>query len=257
LEIILHLESLRRRRRDFGADDALAQEMIDVNGKLLRAETEHNSDKLEACYEAHGVVVFVKPVGITVDEFQKQVNVEHPKWANIHRLDKLVSGCLVGGLTQNVRSSLHRCITNRTCMKVYCALVEHSDAFPQSVLIDDPIKNKIFGKIVIQPCQTYVETIWQNDLVRCVLCYPITGRTHQIRRHLAMRDSQIVSIDLPKQVFLYLHALLYQFDGVTAHTPHPHWISHINGLDAAISSFLVNAALMRALQGGAASPGKN
>jgi hypothetical protein len=191
------------------------------------------------------VLAVVKPVGITVDECKDLVVQAHPTWSHVHRLDKLVSGCLVGGLTWAARSKLHRCIVERSCLKVYCALIQHNPGFPRATLINRPLKCKTFGKPVVQVCRTYVETIWENDLIRCVLCYPITGRSQQIRRHLAMNDSQIVSIDSPKQVFLYLHSLLYRFDDVTIRTPTPHWISHITDLDTRVDSFLVSALLAR------------
>lgn len=226
-------------------DEAFALEESGLNQKLWELEMEHHSDELEDCYNADGVIAFVKPVDCTVDELKQRANEVYPSWAYINRLDKLVSGCLVGGLTQKARSSLHLCITNRSCMKVYFALIEHSPTFPESTLIDRPLKCKTFGKPVIQECQTYVETIWCNELIRCVLCYPITGRMHQIRRHLAMNDSQIISIDLPKQVFLYLHAFMYQFDEVFIQTPRPAWVCHVTDLDARISKFVKNAARVR------------
>lgn len=251
LSLIIELEKLRRERREHGHTIEFQCASRNLNERLYEREISFQDKTPNVCYNQNGILAISKRVGLTSDEAKNLVQKMHPTWANIHRIDKLVSGCLIGGLSKQVRSKLHECLKKKRCLKVYCALIEHNVDFPKKITIDYPLKCGRYHK-ELKPCSTFVKTIWRNELIRVVLCFPITGRSKQIRRHLAREESQIVSIDLAmpkeKQVFLYLHSLVYQFDldpPVTIQTERPHWVSHIRDFDSKVENFLQDAFEIR------------
>lgn len=251
LSLIILLEKLRRARKESGPTPSYDESSRELNQKLYAHEMSLQSHMPSVCYNCNGVLAISKRVGLTSDEAKCLVQEQHPRWSNIHRLDKIVSGCLVGGVSKQIRSKLHDCLKNKRCLKVYCALIEHNPRFPEKTTIKHPLKCGRYNK-EMKESATYVETIWRDDLIRVVLCFPVTGRSKQIRRHLAREESQIVSIDLPqpkeKQVFLYLHSLLYRFEldeELTIQTNHPHWVSHVDDFNSKVLSFLQNSLEIR------------
>jgi tRNA pseudouridine65 synthase len=136
----------------------------------------------------------------------------------VHRLDRPTSGVLLFALTKEVAQKLNEAFANKSAnngidekdsetelTKTYYALVRgHLPINEQAQLIDYPLKEKLdkLGDKNVsrdkapQSAQTYYQVIKQASLpialgkfdsVRysLVKLLPITGRRHQIRRHLA------------------------------------------------------------------------
>jgi tRNA pseudouridine65 synthase len=136
----------------------------------------------------------------------------------VHRLDRPTSGVLLFALTKEVAQKLNEAFANKsneaeqppqgvstTLVKTYYALVRgHLPITKQRELIDYPLKEKLdkLGDKNVsrdkpaQSAQTYYQVIKQASLAIAVGKFdsvryslvkltPVTGRRHQIRRHLA------------------------------------------------------------------------
>jgi 23S rRNA pseudouridine1911/1915/1917 synthase len=115
----------------------------------------------------------------------------------VHRLDKDTSGLLVVAKTDRAQLSLSSQISKREAKRVYLALLE-GKLEQSSGLVDKPIgRHKTDRKRMAisetgRSAQTYFEVIssWPKySLVRCSLK---TGRTHQIRVHMASLNCPVV-----------------------------------------------------------------
>jgi 23S rRNA pseudouridine1911/1915/1917 synthase len=111
----------------------------------------------------------------------------------VHRLDRYTTGCLCLAKTQEAQRALQDQFKARTVEKRYLALVRHSPKLPQlgSLLIDEPIarhKQDRLRMVVAaggRPAQTRFRVLARTTSVALVECELLTGRTHQIRVHLA------------------------------------------------------------------------
>lgn len=108
----------------------------------------------------------------------------------IHRLDRLTSGVLMFGRTQNRARKLESQIRDRVVNKQYVCRVEGK--FPVSVECEQPIEviSYKIGVCKVSPsgkqCSTSFQLIGYNEQTNTsvVLCKPRSGRMHQIRVHL-------------------------------------------------------------------------
>jgi len=198
---------------------------------------------LEILYEDDYLAVLEKPAGLVIhpgvgNETGTLVNgllarypslIETERKGIVHRLDKDTSGVLVIGKDEDTIADLMAQFKERTVDKTYLALTEQSPP-TQSGVIDAPIgrdpKRRKRMAVVRdgKPAVTEFEVIEQEFAGEQVLlsCKIHTGRTHQIRVHLAFVDAPIVGDDVYgyrkqrvklKRQFLHAHEL--SFD-------HPH-----------------------------------
>ena len=112
----------------------------------------------------------------------------------VHRIDKDTSGCVVVAKNLEAERSLRAAFEERRVEKRYQALVEgeHPLANGESETIDLPLgpDARKSGRMVVResdgkPAQTRVSVAQRFRGYTLVDCFPVTGRTHQIRVHLA------------------------------------------------------------------------
>jgi tRNA pseudouridine65 synthase len=98
----------------------------------------------------------------------------------VHRLDQSASGVLVFALSPDAARVLSRQFEERSVEKSYVALVRGAPG--ERALIDHPLKPERGDEA--QPASTEVTRLAQLGRYAWVNARPLTGRLHQIRRHL-------------------------------------------------------------------------
>lgn len=142
----------------------------------------------------------------------------------VHRLDKDTSGLIVVAKGDVALRALQAQFKGREVQKAYLALVE-GHVSPASGLIDAPIGRDLRArkKMAVVPrggreAQTEYRALEFYDAHTLVEAHPLTGRTHQIRIHMAFIGHPIVGDALygfrkqrAKAPRLFLHAARLAF----------------------------------------------
>ncbi len=120
----------------------------------------------------------------------------------LHRLDRDTSGVVLFAKTETGRRALVRQFERHTIRKQYLALVEGT-LEPTEGEIDAPLKRDPLDRrrVIVaadgQPALTRYRVLGASSapeapVVALVMAEPVTGRTHQIRAHLAARSAVIL-----------------------------------------------------------------
>jgi 23S rRNA pseudouridine1911/1915/1917 synthase len=130
-----------------------------------------------------------------------------------HRLDRETSGVLLFALSKKVNASLSRAFRERRIKKEYFAWVEGSPRQDSWTSVSDV--GKVGGKYTTvkkgegKEAQTIFRVLHREESRALVLANPLTGRTHQIRIHLAEAGHPVMgdrSCGAKPDKRLYLHA---------------------------------------------------
>lgn len=197
-------------------------------------------------YKDDNVIAINKPAGLAVQGGSKlsdhvdarlsalQFDAKEPPKL-VHRLDKDTSGALLLARSAKAASTLSKAFASKRMEKIYWALIigvpeiregeiegalMKSDEAVEKVIVDEEGKKAVTAYRVIEAL---------GNRLSWVELQPITGRTHQLRVHMAQmghpivgdgkyggRDAFIDGIDLPKQ--LHLHARQIVIDNVFGKT---------------------------------------
>lgn len=138
-----------------------------------------------------------------------------------HRLDKETSGVMVFALDRAVNRRLGDSFQERRVVKDYLAWVDGTPALDRWTAAEDICRKE--GRYRTcppgqgKPAQTLCRVVFRAADRALVAARPVTGRTHQIRLHLAARGHPVIGDRLYGKTAadrLYLHALRLRL-------PHP------------------------------------
>ncbi|QZT36375.1 RluA family pseudouridine synthase [Halosquirtibacter xylanolyticus] len=157
--------------------------------------------EVKIVYEDDWMAIVDKPAGITTsgnrfDTLEnalqgKLIHSEQPDaYVNpraIHRLDKATSGLVIIAKTKRTRMLLGQMLEERRITKKYQALIMGD------IDVEGEIKLPIDG---LCACSKYrkidVVPSLRSEKLTLVELSPITGRTHQLRIHMSLRDTPIL-----------------------------------------------------------------
>lgn len=175
-------------------------------------EKEQADVDLPILYEDDDVIVVNKPSGLLthakggLSDEPTVAEIIRPKTSFatdtdrpgiVHRLDRDTSGLLI--IAKNPESAVHlqRQFAERTAKKTYIAIIDSKPKL-NAAKIDLPIGRNPSAPSTFRidpngkPAQTTYHVLAKNDIQSLVELKPTTGRTHQLRVHLAHLNAPIL-----------------------------------------------------------------
>lgn len=168
----------------------------------------HRSADLLVIDKPSGAALFADRTGAPClwDDIKAHLGATAP--LSVHRLDKGTSGVLLIALTKARQAMLNRAFNDRSIAKYYVARVVGNLQLTGTGIIDLPLKKgrksryRVAGersaivrtgdRFSLQSggrdglaCETRLRVLKQGDGFTLLCLQPITGRTHQLRVHLA------------------------------------------------------------------------
>jgi 23S rRNA pseudouridine1911/1915/1917 synthase len=182
---------------------------------------------LPVIYEDENVLVVNKPAGIishargrfwnepSVASFVRQkTGLIGERAGIVHRLDRATSGVMICAKNTKALAHLQKQFSDRSVKKTYLAIVEGQPEPPEA-LIDaaierHPARRQTFRtNLGGRSAVTYYRVVKNLDRYSAVRLVPKTGRTHQLRVHMAFIKHPVVGDELygaRAAERLYLHA---------------------------------------------------
>ncbi|MBR3377799.1 RluA family pseudouridine synthase [Candidatus Saccharibacteria bacterium] len=191
----------------------------DFSGEaILNPPKTEQTERPPVIYEDENVIVFNKPIGML--SIKKGAYLAEPAIEDygevVHRLDRDTSGVIIVAKNLKTKSMLQRQFAERKTHKTYYAVVVGHPK-QNHALINVPLTRNLKRPTTFLPdpsgreAITEYEVIGQNDRLSLIKLKPRTGRTHQLRIHMAHIGTPILGDTVynpksPKADRMYLHA---------------------------------------------------
>ena len=186
----------------------LREKDVKVNGKRTNKsvplkkgdviEVYYDGEKIaappvETLYADENIAICVKPARLGSEEFFKRVKAVYPTAIFTHRLDTNTRGIMFFALNETAYCELYAGLKNRSFKKYYycvvCGVVKKDGERLTGYLVKDEnsgtvkvFDRKVKGSVEIITDYKVVTRGENSSLLKAEL---VTGRTHQIRAHLA------------------------------------------------------------------------
>lgn len=167
--------------------------------------------RLEILHEDRDMLVVNKPGGLLsvpgrstdlYDSVLSRVREIHGNAQAVHRLDLGTSGVLVIALRRKAEAALRQQFQDRQTRKIYLALV-HGNMIDDHGSIDLPLvcdwPNRPMQKVCHEtgkPALTVFSVLERHAATTLLRLFPYTGRSHQLRVHLAALGHPILGDNL-------------------------------------------------------------
>jgi 23S rRNA pseudouridine1911/1915/1917 synthase len=160
----------------------MAKHALRVKDVIETVRPESKSKKIQILKKSGGLIIVNKPTGMVTNgnahslEVRLQHELDNPQLCAIHRLDRDTSGCVMFGADGAAKAEMIPLFKDQRIVKIYRAIAIGR--------ISDQV-TKITRDIDGESATTLVNVLDRNRDASYLELRIQTGRTHQIRRHLA------------------------------------------------------------------------
>ena len=158
-----------------------------------------------------------------IDIFANSKIFENNKPYSVHRLDKDTSGVFIIAKNRQTAQLLTSLFRLRKVHKTYIAIC-HGELDKDKGTIKDDLIRHDNNKKIIEKAETHFNVIDKNNNSTLVKMKPITGRKHQLRKHLFMMgnsilgdskyNSQIYNKSINKNLMLHSYEIKFKINDI-------------------------------------------